>query len=912
VSALLRVALVFGVLTLLSGAMPPSPVRSAQLPCAAAQRAPDALRLPAIVPPGEPVAIEHRMLAYLQTYGYRHLGWCVDKSLRDTGPYLNHSMYGTHPVVRIYYSPEMIAWLERGRRGTPADGAVMIKEQYGTELPAAAFEGEDDGALRPTDWTVMIRRGSASHDGWFWAELFGGMFASGRQPSNVAHTRYPDAGFGLYCLRCHASAQSAGTFASLENVRGFPGEPLRYRVDDSWQWPTPIPSIERYIAADPTRAPVPLAVQTFPPETLDGYFPPAHGSRPFLTSSQCMACHGAASGLPFGPTMWVTPNPQSSHANAPGIDVSEYGEWRWSPMALAGRDPVFYAQVASELHYVQQLPDAGLRAHLEAPVTATCASCHGVMGRRAYSADHPDKPFSLGFIFEDNPAHEGFEYGAFARDGISCMVCHRSAEPRPSPGHDALADFLAHKINGGFDLMPPDRVAGPFKDDVIVTHAMKEALGIKPVFSHYITSSQMCASCHTINLPVIDNPGLKIGSAAALPIDRIGPEHNVEQATYLEWLNSRYQTERAPGGEARSCQDCHMPEGISDPDRGIALAHIASRIATIEDDTYPQTTDAASHADLHVRVRQTGYHRHTLLGLNAFLLETFKQFPDVLGVRTVDYMSNSKTSLDQAIENVVSQARASTARVKIRTQVLANELQADVEVQNLTGHRFPSGVAFRRAFIDFEVEETSASGAARHVFASGRTDERGRLIGVDGRPLPSESFARDALGRQQYQEHFDVAHPITREDQVEIFEELTTDHSGSITTSFLRRHHEIKDNRILPIGWRRAGAVPMPRYFLAATYPKGRATTDPAYLDGKGHALVRYLVPLPAGIDRDHLQVTATLYYQSWAPYYLAQRTAESGPASQRLRELVDHLDLSGSELAGWHLPIASASTQAQ
>ena len=32
---------------------------------------------------------------------------------------------------------------------------------------------------------------------------------------------------------------------------------------------------------------------------------------------------------------------------------------------------------------------------------------------------------------------------------------------------------------------------------------MKEALGVKPVFSTFVTSSRMCGSCHTIDLPIM-------------------------------------------------------------------------------------------------------------------------------------------------------------------------------------------------------------------------------------------------------------------------------------------------------------------------------------------------------------------------------------------------------------------------
>ena len=151
--------------------------------------------------------------------------------MRDTGPYIHGVSYGVHPTVRIYYSPEMMAWLRNGRRGAPADGAVIIKEQYEGGKPAVAFAGETNAQLRPTDWTIMIRRASASHDGWFWAEVYQGMFGA----QNAAQTQYPSAGFGIYCLRCHASAEKALTFVSLENIEGYPGTPLHYFVDNSWR-----------------------------------------------------------------------------------------------------------------------------------------------------------------------------------------------------------------------------------------------------------------------------------------------------------------------------------------------------------------------------------------------------------------------------------------------------------------------------------------------------------------------------------------------------------------------------------------------------------------------------------------------------------------------------------------------------
>lgn len=883
-------------------------------PCANARPVPAELRLPTRVPPGEPVAIEKTMLAYLASYRYRDLGWCVDKGVRDTGPYVGHRMYGTHPAVRIYYSPEVMAWLRNGRHGAPRDGAVIIKEQYGTGYPAAYYAGRGNADLKPLDWTVMIRRSSASRDGWFWSEVYVGMFGTPASPRPIARTQYPNSGFGLYCLRCHSSAKNAMTFASLENVRGYPGEPIQYYVDDSWRWPTPAPAgvpvtvalnteheknlalEEEHAAAPGSPRPLPLAVQTFPAEPLDTYVSHPHGAPQFITSDQCMGCHSASAQAPSGPLMWITPAPRAAAAGIGGINVSEYGEWRWSPMGLAGRDPVFYAQLESELAYDETIPNRRVGVALHQQTIDTCMLCHGVMGKRSFASDHPGEPFSPAFVFDAEPSHQSFHYGGLARDGISCAVCHHVAPTKTPAGERPLAYFLANKINGRFDLSPPGELGGPFKDDVVVTHPMKEALDAKPLFEKYTTDSRMCGSCHTINLPVVDVPPIRIAPR----------EHNVEQATYVEWINSRFQTEFAPGAGAKSCQDCHMPAGVTDPARGVDLAHIASKIALVEDTTYPQTTDTASQADLDVRLRTSGYRRHELLGLNAFLLTTFSQFPDVMGVRKDDYMSGSSTDLQDAIANVVRQAHRATATVAVRTHTEGSTLVADVEVTNLTGHRFPSGVAFRRAFLDVEARDASSLEAAP-FFASGRTDAQGRIVGANGKPLPSESFARDANGRQQYQEHYDQAHPVTSPDQAEIFEELTRDHDENFTTSFLRRDHEVKDNRLLPAGWTPTGPRHvLPPYFLEATFPKGRAAADPVYRDGKGRAIVRYRIPIPAGVDPAHVRVAATLYYQSWAPYFLAERNAGTGKASVRLRALTGALDLAGTDLAGWKLRIAS------
>jgi hypothetical protein len=98
-------------------------------------------------------------------------------------------------------------------------------------------------------------------------------------------------------------------------------------------------------------ASVPFAeVQKMPSETYDNIVTPGTGPGQFVNSNYCMSCHGALSGLPFGPVMFL-PSDSGSGAN-----VSPYGEWRWSPMGLAGRDPVFFSQLEGEFAYLKTFP----------------------------------------------------------------------------------------------------------------------------------------------------------------------------------------------------------------------------------------------------------------------------------------------------------------------------------------------------------------------------------------------------------------------------------------------------------------------------------------------------------------------------------------------------------------------------
>jgi hypothetical protein len=85
--------------------------------------------------------------------------------------------------------------------------------------------------------------------------------------------------------------------------------------------------------------------------------------------------------------------------------------------------------------------------------------------------------------------------------------------------------------------------------------------------------------------------------------------------------------------------------------------------------------------------------------------------------------------------------------------------------------------------------------------------------------------------------------------------------------SFLRRDHEVKDNRVLAAEWSSTGPDPsLNGEFLDATFPKGEAAKDPDYRNGKGTDTVSYRIELPPDVDPSRVSIRATLYYQSIPP----------------------------------------------
>ncbi len=120
------------------------------------------------------------------------------------------------------------------------------------------------------------------------------------------------------------------------------------------------------------------------------------------------------------------------------------------------------------------------------------------------------------------------KYAALARDGVSCMVCHHMADQNLDDPSTYTGKFLARAL--------PDEVYGPYPSgdsdvkvgDNVIRAPMINSVGIVPVFGAQVGEAKLCASCHTIVLPVYD----------ANRHEQV--KTDFEQTTYFEWLNSSF------------------------------------------------------------------------------------------------------------------------------------------------------------------------------------------------------------------------------------------------------------------------------------------------------------------------------------------------------------------------------------
>ncbi len=363
-----------------------------------------------------------------------------------------------------------------------------------------------------------------------------------------------------------------------------------------------------------------------------------------------------------------------------------------------------------------------------------------------------------------------------AQDGVSCTVCHQArGEPFGKP----------ESFSGGLDIRPGKQIFGPYADPSF--RPMLMHTGFTATHGPQVRDAGLCGSCHTLYTHHVP-----------------GAEPFAEQTPYLEWRNSAF----ADGGtEARTCQECHMPEQES------------MKIAR-----------NPMGRDFNIAVRLAP-RAHAFVGGNAFMLDLLRENAEELGV----------AAPAEALERMARATRGhlahATATLAVEDAAIADrELTFAVRVTNETGHKLPTGYPARRAWLRVQVRS-----GRDVVFDSGGFDKQGRIHGVDGADMSP---------------HRDV---IDSADQVQVYESVPVDGGGAPTTYLTRMVRQGKDDRLLPRGYQTDGP------HAVDTAPVG---VDGDADFGPGSDDVHYRVALPEKTV-NQLAVIVWLHYQSVPPRWV-------------------------------------------
>lgn len=471
--------------------------------------------------------------------------------------------------------------------------------------------------------------------------------------------------------------------------------------------------------------------------------------------------------------------------------------WSASTMANAARDPLFRAALANE---IARAPDAG------AVIAGVCLTCHSPMGRHAQLA--AGQVTTLGLVYAAT------NEGVLARDGVSCTACHQIQAA--NLGQDS-------SFSGGFTFGATRTIYGPFPSPFATP--MVNRTGFTPAQGAHVQESALCGTCHTLVTEAVDEDGTPHGHLMG------------EQLTYLEWRRSAFTTEGG-GATPASCQDCHLPD--READGGVVNTRLARR---------PEGADFPPVGP------RSPFSRHTFVGANTLLPKLLRAGRALLNPPATDPMLVEAEALARANLGGAS-ARLSLANV----QRQGNRLTASVRVENLTGHKFPTGYPSRRAFL--EVRVLDAGGAT--LLHLGRVDAEGRLLGASGQPLGSE------VPGGGFQPHrATVAGP----DDVIVYESVMDDGAGGPSYDLLGAEGFVKDNRLLPRGHVDTTTGPQ------STAPVG--VTDADF--GPGQDVVAVDVQLQGPPAR----VEVRLWYQTFSPRYLDELLERPTPEATALRGML-------------------------
>ena len=299
---------------------------------------------------------------------------------------------------------------------------------------------------------------------------------------------------------------------------------------------------------------------------------------------------------------------------------------------------------------------------------------HGQL--RSQKCEQPLENLDNGFLKASHPRHDE------AMNGVGCIACHQI---KNSPDLGTLSRF-----SGKYEIDGSKTIYGPY--DGLFPNPMIMNTGYTPTYSPHVKSSKLCATCHNLKTPYVDESGTVLSTT---------PESEFpEQMPYTEWEHSSYATTNP-----KSCQQCHMS-----PANGVP---ISNRPIGLEG--------------------RNDFAIHEFVGANKLMLDVFDKNKQQLGVLAnnfVETIGKTQTMLNSA---------ASIAPV---SQSLANNtLNFKLKINSNTGHKLPSAYPSRRIILHVTVKDSQGT----VVFESGKVNANGSVVGV----------AADA-DRATFEPHYDL------------------------------------------------------------------------------------------------------------------------------------------------------------
>lgn len=346
------------------------------------------------------------------------------------------------------------------------------------------------------------------------------------------------------------------------------------------------------------------------------------------------------------------------------VDVSIITDWSSTMMANSTRDPFWKAKVRSEL---------ARHPELQGVINDKCSKCHAPMAN--YEAKYAGNVAGQ-TIFDGGILNAGHARHNAAMEGVSCTLCHQI------PNSTSLGT-LAH-MSGNYNINTTKTIYGPYGgpgDTALFPNPMIMMTGYTPTYGAHIKESKLCASCHNLKTPYVDEAGNILSTT---------PESEFpEQTPYMEWENSSFVSQK-------SCQGCHMSRA-----NGVKISNRPPFLS-----------------------QRNNFAIHDLVGANKLMLGILNSNKTQLGV-----LSNNFAETIGKTDTMLKSA----ATVNVLQQYATpGALDFSLKVTSTTGHKLPTAYPSRRVFLHVTVRNSQNA----IVWESGKVNPDGSVVGVDADDVP--------------------------------------------------------------------------------------------------------------------------------------------------------------------------------